>query len=131
MAGHAVDTGNVRALRRPRVLVAASDRTFLRVARFLLRRHGLDAGWTQRPRELLDALERERPDIVILDASDSLTQAAQLVGAIEALHRHVTVVVVADDPGETNGTLQVFAKWTSLETLVLKLEAMHLSRERF
>jgi DNA-binding NtrC family response regulator len=131
MAGHAVDTGNVRALRRPRVFVAASDRNFLRVAQFLLRRQGFDAGSTQRPRELLAALDRERPDIVILDASDSLTEAAHLVGAIEAVHPHVTVVVVADDPGEQNDTLQVFAKWTSLETLVLKLEAMHLSRERF
>jgi hypothetical protein len=47
------------------------------------------------------------------------------------LHPHVTVVVVADDPAEADGaTFRVLPKWTSLETLVLNLEATHLGVAR-
>jgi DNA-binding NtrC family response regulator len=122
-----VDIGNVRALRPLRVLLAARDRRFLRVAGFLLARHGFVVESTKRPRELLALIEKRCPDVVILDGSDSLGDAARTVGAIEALHPHVTVIVMAEDAAPpASANFRIFPKWTSLEELVMKIERMHL-----
>ncbi len=124
-----VDIGNVRPLRPLRVLVAASDARFGRVAGFLLARRGYDVEILRRPSTVLDAIARVGADVLIVDATDSVSDIARLLAALEALHPHVTAVVVADDPAESAGDpLRVLPKWTSLETLVLNLEAMHLGR---
>jgi DNA-binding NtrC family response regulator len=122
-----VQYGNVRALRRLRVLVAARDRRFLRVAGFLLVRSGFEVDSTPRPHDLLDLVERYIPDIVVLDGTDSLADAARSVAVLEGLHPHITVVVVSDDDGSVRpANLAVFPKWKSFDQLVLQLEAMHL-----
>jgi DNA-binding NtrC family response regulator len=124
-----VNLDNVRALRRLRVLVAARDRRFLRVAGFLLARGGFDVESTRHPRDLVRVVDRQPPDIVILDGSESLADAGRGVAAIEALHPHVTVIVVSDE-GDADSTvnLRVFDKWKSFEQLVLGLRAMHFGR---
>ena len=122
-----VDIPNVRPLRPLRVLVAARDARFNRVAGFLLARRGFDVEVLRRPSELLDTVSRIGIDVVIVDASESMSDVARAVAALEALHPHITVVVVADDPAEGDGdALRVLPKWTSLETLVANLEAVHL-----
>jgi PleD family two-component response regulator len=121
------DIRNVRSLRPLRVLVAARDARFGRVAGFLLARRGFEIEILQRPSTVLDAVSRTSVDVVIVDASDSFPETARAVAALEALHPHLTVVVVADDPADADGTtFRVLPKWTSLETLVLNLEATHL-----
>lgn len=122
-----VNIGNVRALRRLRVLVAARDRRFLRIAGFLLLRSGFEVDSTPRPHDLLSVVDRQPPDIVIIDGSESLAEAARSVAVLEALYPYVTVIVVSDEgvsPATDN--LRVFPKWKSFERLVLDLEAMHL-----
>ena len=126
------DIRNVRSLRPLRVLVAARDARFGRVAGFLLARRGFDVEILPRPSKVLDAVSRTGVDVVIVDASDSVSEAARTVAALEALHPHLTVVVVADDPADADGaTLRILPKWTSLETLVLNLEATHLGAGTF
>jgi PleD family two-component response regulator len=126
-----VDIGNVRPLRPLRVLVAARDARFGRVAGFLLARRGFDVEILHRPSQVLDAVSRTGTDVVIVDASDSFSETARSVGTLEALHPHLTVIVVADDPAEADGaTFRVLPKWTSLETLVLNLQATHLGLAR-
>jgi len=126
------DIRNVRSLRPLRVLVAARDARFGRVAGFLLARRGFDVEILHRPSTVLDAVSRTGVDVVIVDASDSVSEAARTVAALEALHPHLTVVVVADDPADADGaTLRILPKWTSLETLVLNLEATHLGAGTF
>ena len=125
-----VDIRNVRPLRPLRVLVAARDARFNRVAGFLLARRGFDVEALLRPSAVLDAVARMGTDVVIVDASDSASDAARAVAALEALHPHITVVVVADEPADADGgALRILPKWTSLETLVANLEAMHLGLE--
>jgi len=125
-----VDMRNVRPLRPLRVLVAARDARFNRAAGFLLARRGFDVEVLRRPSALLDTVSRTGIDVVIVDASDSVSDTARAVAALEALHPHTTVVVVADDPAEGDGgALRVLPKWTSLETLVANLEAVHLGLE--
>jgi PleD family two-component response regulator len=126
------DIRNVRSLRPLRVLVAARDARFGRVAGFLLARRGFDVEILHRPSKVLEAVSRTGVDVVIVDAGDSVAEAARTVAALEALHPHLTVVVVADDPADADGaTLRVLPKWTSLETLVLNLEATHLGAGTF
>jgi DNA-binding NtrC family response regulator len=124
-----VNLDNVRVLRRLRVLVAARDRRFLRVAGFLLARGGFEVESTPRPRDLLQVVERKPPDIVILDASEALADAALCVAAVEALYPHVTVLVVSDDDAAASTlNLQVYDKWKSFERLVKGLRALHFGR---
>ena len=125
-----VHIGNVRPLRPLRVVVAGADPRFARVAGFLLARRGFEVEF-RRPSNVLDFLSEKGPDIVILDATDSLSEAMRSIAAIEASHPHVTAILVADEVGESRyGTYQILPKWTSLETLILNLEAMHLGLAR-
>jgi DNA-binding NtrC family response regulator len=129
MENAGVNLDNVRALRRLRVLVATRDRRFLRVAGFLLARGEFDVESTARPRDLLQVLERQPSDIVILDGSESLAEAARCVAAAEALHPHVTVLVVSDDGAAASTVnLRVFDKWKSFEQLVVGLRELHFGR---
>jgi hypothetical protein len=126
-----VDIENVRPLRPLRVVVASADARFGRVAGFLLARHGFQVERLRRPSNVLDTLSRSGGDVVILDASDSLSETARAIASLEALHPHLTVIVVADEPAEhDHSNLNILPKWTSLETLVLNLEARHLGLQR-
>jgi DNA-binding response OmpR family regulator len=127
-----VDTQNVRSLRPLRVLVVARDSRFNRVAGFLLARRGFEVETLQRPSAILDMVARAAIDVVILDASDSVSETARAVATLDALHPHITAIVVADEPaGLDGGNFRILSKWTSLETLVANLEAMHLGLETF
>jgi DNA-binding NtrC family response regulator len=121
-----VDIRNVRPLRPLRVLVAARDARFNRVAGFLLARRGFEVESLRRPSALLETVSRTGVDVVLVDASDSVSETARTVAALDALHPHLTVVVVGDEPAEADATLRILPKWTSLESLVANLEAMHL-----
>jgi uncharacterized membrane protein (UPF0127 family) len=101
-----------------RVLLGTCDDRFLRLARFLLTRNDFDVAATKRIVRAIDLVERHRPDVVVIDATDALGDAARTVAAIEALHPDVGVVVVCDGepPRWTNG-LKVTEKWAALETL--------------
>lgn len=117
----------VRSLRPLRVLVAARDARFARVAGFLLARRGFDVETVRLTSRVLESLARADFEILIVDASEGFSDAARLVGTLEALFPHLTVVVVADpapDQGETS--FRILPKWTSLESLVLNLESLHL-----
>ncbi len=101
-----------------RVLLGTRDDRFLRLARFLLTRNHFEVQSTKRVVRAVDLVERHRVDIVVIDASDSLGEAARTVAAIEALHPHVGVMVVCDgEPPRWTTGLKVTEKWKALETL--------------
>src|SRR5262245_26606982 len=111
--------GDGAAPERPiRVLLASRDDRFLRLSRFLLTRDDFAVESTKRLPGAVDFVERHGTDVVVLDASDSLSEAARTVAAIEALNPRVRVLLVcdADRPRPTTG-LNVMEKWQSLETL--------------
>src|SRR5262249_22934829 len=102
-----------------RVLIGTDDDQFLRLARFLLTRNHFEVEGTKRVAKLVDLVNRQGADVVVIDATGSLGDAARTVAAIEALHPDVRVVVVCDDeepPRWTSG-LKVTKKWDALETL--------------
>jgi len=100
------------------VLLGTGDVRFLKLARFLLTHNHFDVQVTKRIVNAATLVERSRPDVVVIDASDSLGDAARAVAAIEALHPHVGVVVVCDgEPPRWTTGLKVTEKWEALETL--------------
>jgi hypothetical protein len=54
----------------------------------------------------------------VIDATDSLGDAARTVAAIEALHPEIALMVVCDgEPPRWTTGLKVTEKWEALETL--------------
>ena len=101
-----------------RVLLGTRDDEFLRLAQFLLTRNGFAVESTKKIVNAVDLVSRHRLDVVVLDASDSMSETARTVAAIEALHPQVGVLLVCDDerPRPTTG-LEIVEKWEALETL--------------
>jgi uncharacterized membrane protein (UPF0127 family) len=113
------DTGDGAGPERPiRVLLGSRDDRFLRLARFLLTRNDFAVESTKRLPSAVEYVERHGTDVVVLDATDSLSDAARTVAAIEALNPEVRVLLVsdADRPRPTAG-LNVMEKWQALESL--------------
>jgi DNA-binding NtrC family response regulator len=124
MRGVRVHLENVVPL-RSRVVLAARDRRFLRVTSFLLAREGFLVNSTRRLEDLLEMVQRHRPDVVILDGMDSLTMTARALAEIEALPYSVAVLVVAEVPEASSPTsLRLLHKWTSFERLVQEVERL-------
>ncbi len=119
---------NIRRLQPLRILLAGTDRRFIRVTSFLLSRRGYVVVSTQ-PAHVLDAAERHRADVVLLEGSLSRTAAARRVADLSSLAAAPAVLVVTEgDPGALNGVSAV-EKWTPLETLVVEIEAVSLQRQ--
>jgi uncharacterized protein len=101
-----------------RVLLGTRDEQFLRLAEFLLTRNGFAVETTKKIASAVDLVWRQRLDVVVLDASDSLSEAARTAAAIEALHPQVGVLIVCDDERPKPATgLPIMDKWEALETL--------------
>jgi DNA-binding NtrC family response regulator len=110
---------------RSRVVLAARDRRFLRVTSFLLARQGFLVHSTRRLEDLLDLVERKRPDVVILDGMDSLTMTARALAEVEALPYAVAVLVVAEVPEASSPTsVRLLHKWTSFDQLLDEVERL-------
>jgi DNA-binding NtrC family response regulator len=99
-------------------LLATRDDDFMRLAHFLLTRNGFTVETTKKMSQAVDLVGRYWMDVVVLDASDSLSEAARTVAAIEALHPQVSVLLVSDDERpKPNAALNVADKWEAVETL--------------
>lgn len=110
--------------RRVRVAVATPDARFLRVATFLLERHGYGVEPHRSAADLLDVVGRQRTDVAVIDATESLTSAARVTRAIEGLDPTVGVVVVAERNGaDAPENLRVMEKWASFDSIIEQIEA--------
>lgn len=119
--------GKVQALHRLHVLVVAQDRRFQRMAGFLLERAGLEVSVLRKLADAVRTVERRRPDVVIIDGTASLSEAARTAAVIEALHPGTTVVLVAEDDQVPHvSKLQVYPKWESFDELAAGVERMHI-----
>ena len=115
---------NVRPLRRIHVLVDSTDARYLRVASFLLERAGFVVA-TSTDRETLAQVAKTRPDVVVLDGSDSIGTAVQLRSAITGTYEDVAVVIVSDEQ-RLGKSVRVAAKWDGGDTLVREVERAYL-----
>jgi hypothetical protein len=118
------ETVKVHRLQPLRVLLSGRDRRFLRVTSFLLAIRGYDVQDTS-PRKTLEAVERHRADVVLLETGPSRTVAARKIAALQALAGAPSVLLVVDgDDDEEQGWqgLPAVKKWTPIESLVAQIE---------
>jgi DNA-binding NtrC family response regulator len=109
-----------------RVLLGASDRRFLRVASFLLGRNGFSVATAHRMSDLMDAIERGRADVVVLDASGPERWPVRAAAALDAGGAQTAVLVVADG---VEGTANALPKWGSFDRLVEEIRRAHARLE--
>jgi uncharacterized membrane protein (UPF0127 family)/CheY-like chemotaxis protein len=108
-----------------RVLVSTNDPRFQRVASFLLVREGFHVEATNDSERVLTAAANKRTDVVVLDGSASLANAARSVRALAAVGSSVGVVVVTDADVTELQTLATVPKWGPFEGIVSEIERAH------
>jgi len=105
-------------------------RRFISDTSFLLAQRGYEVHETS-PRKTLEAVERHRADIVLLETDASRTMAARKIAALQALAAAPSVLVVVegdDDEQQRWQGLPAVRKWTPIDTLVAQIEAAALNR---
>jgi uncharacterized membrane protein (UPF0127 family) len=105
-----------------RVVLAASDRRFLRVASFLLGRSGFSVSSATRFADLMGAVERGGADVVVLDTSGSGRWTARAAAALDAWRSDVGVLVVSD---ESTSMPDALPKWGSFDRIVAEIRRVH------
>jgi CheY-like chemotaxis protein len=113
----------VHRLRPIRVLLIGTDKRFLRVAGALLASEGHSVQVSDKPSELLELVYTQGSDVVVIDASASLTHAARAAASLEAMPVPVAAVLVADQERIPSvGALALVAKWGSFHELSERVE---------
>ena len=105
-----------------RVLLAADDRRFRALAATLLSRRGYAVFVCARGSDVFDLAHREAVDVVVLDASASLTAAARDAARLAALRPPVGIVAVSADSHSGLAALPVVPKWGPFEALLAAVE---------
>lgn len=120
----------VHRLQPLRVLLSGRDRRFLRVTSFLLSQRGYEVYDTS-PRKTLEAVERTRADVVLLETDASRTMAARKIAAVQAVAVAPSVLVVVDGDDEEQERwrgLPAVRKWTPIDILVARIEDAAIHR---
>ena len=123
-------TAKVHRLQPLRVLLSGRDRRFLRVTSFLLAIRGYDVQDTS-PRKTLEAVERHRADVVLLETDASRTIAARKIAALQALASAPSVLLVVDGDDDEERRWQglpAVKKWTPIDALVSEIETAARNR---
>ncbi len=105
-----------------RVLLVADDRRFRALAATLLSRRGYTVFICTRTCDLAEVARRETVDVVVLDASASLTGAAREAARLSSLEPPVAVVAVSTDAHRGLAALPVVPKWGPAQALFAAIE---------
>ncbi len=105
-----------------RVLLVANDRRFRAVASTLLTQRGYSVAVGDHSRDVTEFAAREGADVVVIDATASLTSIARDVARLEALRPRVGVVVVSAEPRDGLIALPLISKWNSFDVLFEAIE---------
>jgi uncharacterized membrane protein (UPF0127 family) len=113
------------ATRPVRVLLITSDRRFRVLAAALLTQRGCSVTLAERMKGVAARATHEASDVVVLDATTSVTAAAREAADVGALEPGVGVVIVAEETAERIATTLVLPKWESFDRLYGAIEAAH------
>lgn len=128
MTDHAVEDLKLHRLRPLRVLLAGRDRRYLRVTSFLLSQRGYDVVETS-SKKTLQAVERHKSDVILLETNDTRGVAARMVAALETLPTAPSVLVVfEDDEDDRWQGFKAVKKWTPIDELVQEIETAAVNR---
>jgi uncharacterized membrane protein (UPF0127 family) len=112
---------------RIRVAVVSRDRRFLRVASFLLARHGHVVESLRTASDARKFVANGSADVVVLDGSPSLASAARSVRSLQALEPGLGVIVVGEDEQHTSAqSFHVLPKWEAFDAIVSEIERQYV-----
>jgi CheY-like chemotaxis protein len=128
MTDHAVEDLKLHRLRPLRVLLAGRDRRYLRVTSFLLSQRGYDVVETG-SKKTLQAVERHKSDVILLETNDTRGVAARMVAALETLPTAPSVLVVFEDDDDDRWQgFKAVKKWMPIDELVQEIETAAVNR---
>ena len=128
MTDHAVEDVKLHRIRPLRVLLAGRDRRYLRVTSFLLSQRGYDVVETS-SKKTLQAVERHKSDVILLETNDTRGVAARMVAALETLPTAPSVLVVFEDDDDDRWQgFKAVKKWTPIDELVQQIETAAVNR---
>jgi uncharacterized membrane protein (UPF0127 family) len=107
----------------PRVLLISSDRRFRAVAAALFTRRGWPVAVGGFRDDIESLVEGAEADVALIDATHSLTVAAETVARLGRGRPALGVVVVSDDNRPALPALPVHPKWGSFDALCLAVSA--------
>jgi uncharacterized membrane protein (UPF0127 family) len=105
-----------------RVVLVANDRRFRAVASTLLTQRGYSVAVGDLSQDVTEFAAREGAEVVVIDATASLTSVARDVARLEALRPRVGVVVVSAEPRDGLIALPLISKWNSFGVLFEAIE---------
>ncbi len=108
-----------------RVLLIAADRRYRTVASALLTRRGYTVTSRERDDDIAKLARLERADVVVLDATSSLTVAAHEAARLMALDPPIGIVAVSSEPHQRLTALPVLEKWSSFDALFAAIDRAH------
>jgi CheY-like chemotaxis protein len=112
-----------------RVLLVGNDLRFLRVASALLSSEGHIVSSSERPSELIELVHGLGTDVVVLDATRSLAQAARAAASLRGLPQPVATVLVADRVRLPHlSGLAIVRKWGGFHELSSRVKEAHTWR---
>jgi AmiR/NasT family two-component response regulator len=114
------------ATRRVRVLLASRDARFRHSATAVLGRHGHLVESTDRSSRLPELIGRMRPNVVVVDASESPRPLAHALAVVSCLNRPIGLLVVADAEAPWTEGLASVRKADALETLPAEIEQAYM-----
>jgi hypothetical protein len=107
----------------PRILLLATDRRFRTFASASLTRHGYYVTVSRSGTDdIAELAARERVDVVLIDATGSLTAAAHAAARLQTVQPLVGMVAVSDEPQDGLSTLPVLPKWGSFASLCAAID---------
>jgi CheY-like chemotaxis protein len=128
MTDHAVEDVKLHRIRPLRVLLAGRDRRYLRVTSFLLSQRGYDVVETS-SKKTLQAVERHKSDVILLETNDTRGVAARMVAALETLPTAPSVLVVFEDDDDDRWQgFKAVKKWMPIDELVQEIETAAVNR---
>jgi len=109
-------------MRRVRVLLTSRDPGFRQGATALLGSHGHLVESTDRSSRLPELIGRMRPNVVVVDASESPRPLAHALAVVSGLNRPIGLLVIAGDEAPWTAGLASVRKEDALETLAAEIE---------
>jgi DNA-binding NtrC family response regulator len=117
------DASNVVRLQPVRVLLVGADMRFTRVAAALLSFEGYSVQSCERLRELMEWVHRLSTDVVVIDASRSLADAARATVSLRMLPQPVPAVLVVDHGSDSVAAgMPLISKWGRFEELSARVD---------
>lgn len=120
--------GNHREAERaggPHILVVSRDRRFRAVAAALFSRRGWPVAVGHPADDLESLMARACPDVALVDATPSLTAAAEIVARLKQARRPLQTVIVTDGTQSDLPALSTHPKWGSFDSLCTAVEGAH------